>query len=324
MGFSGFIGNYAGTEIENQRSVAQGYLSDVTFVIDQAIARAMAGPAFPATKESFTIQAHEPNTGKVEDSTLTFDSQRDKIIKMLSAEMADFFSKYYPLAADAFDEATNWLVNSITKGGTGIDSAVEAQIWQRDRDRVISEGARLEAQTLSEFSGRGFSIPPGAAAARLATIKTGQLESLQASSRDAAIKQADMTVANLRFAVENAIKSRMSAMQAAADYIRSLMSGTDTAAKVAALNSDAQARMMAATADLYRARLVRDELAMKIPLSNQDATIRMNGLNIDKYSRAAATAASASIAEANALADGARAALSGISAIVSQSENSFA
>jgi hypothetical protein len=318
------MANSATTEVFNQRAVAQGYLGTVDAVITNAITRAMSGPVANPTPAAYAITALEPSVPEVENSTLTFDAQRDKIVAMLTDELEGFFVKYYPLASDAFDEATNWLVNSITLGGTGIDPSVEAQIWQRDRDRVVSEGLRAEAQTLSEFSGRGFSIPPGAAAARLATIKTGQMENLQASSRDAAIKQADMAVENLRFAVDNAIKSRMSAMQAAADYIRALMSGTDTAARVASINSDAKARMMGATSDLYRARLARDELAMKIPLSNQDAALKVQGLNIEGYSKAASTAGSAAETEARAFASGAQAALAAISTIVSSSENSFA
>ncbi len=312
------------TEIFNQRAVAAGYLGTVDAIITNAITLAMSGPVSEAVEADYSIVAEEPSIGEIEDATLTYESQRDGLVALLSDELAAFFDKYYPLQSDAFDEATNWLVNSITLGGTGIDPAIEAQIWGRDRDRVISEGARLEAQTLSEFSGRGFSIPPGAAAARLAAIKAGQLESLQASSRDAAIKQADMEVENLRFAVEQAIKSRMAAMQAAADYIRSLMSGVDAAVRLASINTDAKARMVAATADLYRARLARDELAMKIPLSNQDAALKSQGLNIDGYSKAAGTAASAAEAEARAFADGAKAALSAINAIVTESTNTFA
>ncbi len=314
----------AQNEVASQRILASQWLAVVDTVIERAITRAMSGPSAATTNASYTITALEPAVPDVENSTLTFEAQRDKVIAMLSDELEGFFAKYYPLASDAFDEATNWLVNSITLGGTGIDPAIEAQIWQRDRDRVTVEGLKAEAQTLSEFSGRGFSIPPGAAAARLNSIKTAQLEALQASSRDAAIKQADMTVENLRFAVENAIKSRMAAMQAAADYIRSLMSGTDTAARVASINSDAKARMMGATSDLYRARLARDELAMKIPLSNQDASLKVQGMNIDGYGKAAGTAASAAIADAEAYARSAVGALSGINAIVSDSTNTFA
>lgn len=272
---------------------------------------------------TYEIEAVEPEVGEVEDATLTYEAQRDELLALLSAELANFFTTYYPLAADAFDEATNWLVNSITQGGTGISPAVEAQIWQRDRDRVTKESQRAEAQVLSEFSGRGFSLPPGAAAARLVEIKAAGMGELQAASRDAAIKQAEIEVENVRFAVEQAIKSRMQAMNAATDYIRALMSAPDTAARVAALNSDAKARMIAATSDLYRARLQRDELAMRLPITNEELGIRAASANMTGFYQGVDARVRAAASAADVYGRAAQAALSSLSSVASASSASF-
>lgn len=272
---------------------------------------------------TYTLSAIEPAVPDVENSTLTYEAQRDQLIGLMTGQLANFYTQYYPLAADAFDEATNWLVNTITSGGTGINPAIEAQIWQRDRDRVTSEGLRAEAQTLSEFTGRGFSLPPGAAAARLQAIKAEQLGSLQAQSRDVAIKQAEIEVESLRFAVEQAIKSRMQAMSAATDYIRALMSAPDAAAQVAALNSDAKARMMGATSDLYRARLSRDEIAMKIPLANSDINVKSQVVNVDGFYRGVDARVAAAGHAAEVYGKAAQAALSSLSAIGSSTASTF-
>lgn len=310
-------------EVASQRILASGYLRAVDAVVTRAVELAMSGPVSEVVAADYFVEAEEPSICDSEDATLTYESQRDALIELLSDELAAFFDKYYPLQSDAFDEATSWLVNSITGGGTGIPPEVEEQIWQRGRDRVIADGMRAESQTLNDFASRGFSLPSGVMAARLQESRFAQLGKTQELSRDAAIKQADMSVENLRFAVEQAIKSRTAAMQAAADYIRSLMSGVDASVRLASINIDTKARMVSATADLYRARLARDELAMKIPLSNQDAALKSQGLNIDGYSKAASTAASAVEAEARAFAEGAKAALSAIAAVVSESTNTF-
>ena len=271
----------------------------------------------------FDLTAVEPDVEEVQDATLTYEANRDQLIALLSGQLASFFTTYYPLAADAFDEATNWLVNSITVGGTGISAAVEAQIWQRDRDRVTKEGLRTEAQVLSEFSGRGFSLPPGAAAARLLEIKAAGMGELQASSRDAAIKQAEMEVENVRFAVEQAIKSRMQAMSAATDYIRALMSAPDTAARVAALNSDAKARMIGATSDLYRARLQRDELAMRLPITNEELGIKAASASMAGFYQGVDARVRAAASAADVYGRAAQAALSSLSSVASASSASF-
>lgn len=265
----------------------------------------------------YAIGAVEPPIPVTENSTLTFEAQRDRVVALLSNELTGFFAKYYPLAADAFDEATNWLVNSITVGGTGINPAVEAQIWQRDRDRVTADGLRAESQTQNEFAMRGFSLPSGALAARLQQVRFEQLAKTQEQSRDVAIKQADIEIANVRFAVEQAIQSRFSAMQAAAEYLRALMSGVDSAVRVASLNVDARARAMSATADLYRARLARDELALKIPFANQEVGLRAQISNIENFYKGIDTRVAAAVSAAEAHGKVAAAALSSLSSIAS-------
>jgi len=258
-----------------------------------------------------------------ENSSLTFEAQRDKIIALLSDELAGFFAKYYPLAADAFDEATNWLVNSITSGGTGISAAVEDQIWQRGRDRITADGMRTESQTLNEFASRGFSLPPGAMAARLQENRFAQLGKTQELSRDAAIKQADMAVENLRFAVGLAIESRMKAMQAAADYIRSLMSGVDSAAKVASINSDAKAKMMSASADMYRARLTRDQLSIQAGSTNAQLFTQASIASLDGFYKGGSNAVAGAAAAAEVYGGMAKAALSSLTAVAGSTISSF-
>lgn len=271
----------------------------------------------------YALGASEPVIPEAENSTLTFEAQRDKIIALLSAELAGFFTKYYPLAADAFDEATNWLVNTITLGGTGINPAVEDQIWQRDRDRVIADGLRAESQAQNEFAMRGFSLPVGALASRLQQIRFEQLSKTQEQSRDVAIKQADIEIENIRFAVDQAIKSRLAAMQAAVDYIRALMNGVDTAARVASINVDAKARAMSATADLYRARLTRDELAMRIPIANQDISMRSQIINHEGFYKGIDARVAAAGHAAEVYGKAAQAALASLSAIASSGNNTF-
>lgn len=271
----------------------------------------------------YGISATEPAIGIVEDATLTYESQRDRLIAILSDKLADFFATYYPLAADAFDEATNWLVNTITVGGTGIAPAVEDQIWQRGRDRIIADGARVESQTLTEFASRGLSLPSGAMAGRLQEVRFEQLLKTQELSRDVAIKQAEIEIENLKFAVDLAVKSRMQAMGVAVDYIRALMSGADTAARVALLNADAKARMISATADLYRARLTRDEIAMRVPLANAANGVQLNGIGVDGFYKGVGARVQAASAAAESYGRVASAALASLNSVAAISNSSF-
>lgn len=310
--------------IDNALNTANSQVSSANTASQGAI-NAASGRAFAqyGGGVGLTFSAVEPAIGVVADATLTYESQRDKLIALLSDELAGFFTKYYPLAADAFDEATNWLVNTITVGGTGIAPAVEDQVWQRGRDRIIADGARVESQTLTEFASRGLSLPSGAMASRLQGARFEQLLKTQELSRDVAIKQAELEIENLKFAVDLAIKSRMQAMGTAVEYIRAVMSGPETAAKVALLNADAKARMMSATADLYRARLTRDQISVSVGSANAQYSTQMAGINADAEVKNIGNKVQAASAAADAYARTAAAALASLNSVAAVSNASF-
>lgn len=309
--------------IANAEQRASTAILDASLASQGAITASYGHTSPPYGGINYAITAIEPVVPDVENSNLTYESQRDKLIAMLTGELANYFTTYYPLASDAFDEAINWMVNTITLGGTGINPTVEAQIWQRGRDRILIDGQRAEAQAMDEFTARGFSLPPGALTAKINATRFEGMKAIGEFSRDAAIKQAEIEIENIRFAVDAAVKARMSAMAAASDYIRALMSGPETAARVASINSDAKARMLAATADLYRARLARDELAMKVPIINVTEATKISGLAMEGFYKGIANRVSAAVAAADQYGKVAQAAMASLNAVASASTVGF-
>lgn len=309
--------------INNALALSESQTNAANAAAQAAITASLGYAGGAAGDIVYPLTAVEPEVAEVEDATLTYEAQLEKIIALLTDQLADFFTTYYPLATDAFDEATNWLVNAITVGGTGISPDVEDQIWQRARDRVIADGARVEATAVSEFADRGFDLPPGALAARLQESRFQTLTKTHEISRDAAIDQAKMEVENVRFAVDLAMKTRIQALEAAGNYLRAIMSGADNAVRVASINSDAKARMIAATADLYRARLARDEIALRIPTTNVDNNVRLSIANMDGFYRGIQARVSAASAAADSYGRSAAAALASLNSVASVSSAAF-
>jgi hypothetical protein len=253
----------------------------------------------------------------------TFSSLQDAFVASMSFQLADFFVKYYPIASDAFDEGIAATVNMMTNNGTGLDPVIVDQMWQRGRDRTIADGLRMESQTLNEFASRGFILPSGAMAYRLQEDRYKALQQIKDLNRDMTIREMEIAVENLRFAVEQALKTRLTALAAASDYLKTLMLGTDAAAKVATVDSDARARLISATADLYRARLQRDALAIQIAQGNQDAFLKASAGSAENFSRAAAASAQAAVGAAQAIGEIGKGALSAVSGIANTSLQSF-
>lgn len=82
-----------------------------------------------------------------------------------------------------------------------LPEAIEDAIFQKGRSRIEVETNRNVEQAMSEFAARGFAEPPGQLAGRVQEIRQGGSNQVAEFSRDAAIKQFEETLANLRFAI---------------------------------------------------------------------------------------------------------------------------
>ena len=298
--------------IEFASNSARRYGGDADYAAAKAIDAAEGYSVVPPAPLTYNMTAIEPGVPEVENTITTYEAQRDFLVQLMTDKLTEFFSIYYPLSVDGYDEGTAWLIETITNGGTGINPAVENQIWQRGRDRVIAEGARADSQTLIQFSQRGYSLPAGVMVKQLQANRFEQLGRLQEQSRDVAIKQAEIEIENLRFAVNLAVDARLRALAAAADYIRAITSGFESAVRISNLESQAKAALMAATADLYRARLQRDEIAMRVPFQVTDNTLKVGQMNLDAFYQGIDAKVRAAGAAADVYGRIAQAALSGL------------
>ncbi len=277
----------------------------------------------PATL-AYNMTAVEPGVPEVENTLTTYEAQRDFLVQLMTDKLTEFFTIYYPLNTDGYDAGMDWLINTITNGGTGINPAVEHQIWQRGRDRVIAEGDRADSQTLIQFSQRGYALPSGVMVKQLQANRFEQLARLQEQSRDVAIKQAELEIENLRFAVQQVIDARLRALAVAADYIRAITGGFESAVRISNLEAQAKAALMAATADLYRARLQRDEIAMRVPFQVTDNTLKVGQMNLNAFYQGIGAQVQAASAAADMYGRMAQAALSGLIGIGSTTISSSA
>jgi len=191
-----------------------------------------------------------------------YEAEKDRLVNLAANNIATVITTYFPIATDGYDEATNWLANTITNGGTGIPVAIEQQIWQRSHDRIGYDNTRAAASAYVEFSARGFPMPTGALAGRLQEIRYDGLAKGADQSRETAIKQIDIQITNIRLAVQHAITLRQQAVQKALEYVRELMSAGPMATQYAASMYQSQAGLAQAAGSYYSAKLHRDTIVL--------------------------------------------------------------
>lgn len=199
---------------------------------------------------------------------VTFLDYNDQIIDKLALLFADYLTTYFPINAATLSAAETWLQDAINNGGTGINTAVEAQIWERDRSRILDEASRAEDEVDAMWSTKGFPVPPGALTYQTAMIQYKAQDAISAASRDTAIKVFQTEVEGMRFAVENAIKLRQVAVSAAGDYIKALSGSQQIAQALVTSQSELQSRLISAAATFYNADTQAQETMFKSRVAN--------------------------------------------------------
>lgn len=93
------------------------------------------------------------------------------------------------------------------EGGTGLPPAVEQAMWERAASREDMAVARDVSAAATEFSGRGFTLPPGMLVNRIDAVRSEGAIRKQGLGREILVKVADTHIENLRFACTQAIAS---------------------------------------------------------------------------------------------------------------------
>lgn len=178
-------------------------------------------------------------------------------------------------------------------GGTGLDPAVEAAIWDRARDREVAAANAdiTEATRLSES--QGFQLPTGVLAQQLRAAQVRYYDKVSGLNRDVAIKQADLEQANLR----ETITAGLAMESKLIDYSWQLEQLAFNSAKTLAENAiavyNAQVEKFKTTVDAYRAyasaydTIIKAELALieelKAKIALEQAKADFNRAAVDVY-----------------------------------------
>lgn len=133
-------------------------------------------------------------------------------------------------------------------GGTGLPAAIEQAIWDRSRAREDVTARKATQEAYEEFAARGFALPSGALAGRVAEVWQKNREATSTLSRDIAIKQAELEIDNLKFAVSTGIQLEGQLMAYSGQYAQRALDAAKTTVQVAIDIFNAQVA-------LYNARL---------------------------------------------------------------------
>ena len=109
-----------------------------------------------------------------------------------------------PLSSTLYDLLVARITADLTTGATGLDAAVEEEIFDRALTRQAIEDDKAQEEIEEYFSSRGFDLPTGAFAARLAEHLNERQRKTADLNTTIMKEQADLAQKNSQFIIEQA------------------------------------------------------------------------------------------------------------------------
>ncbi|MBE9592700.1 MAG: hypothetical protein IMF19_04400 [Proteobacteria bacterium] len=164
------------------------------------------------------------------------------------------------------------LLDIVENGGTGLDSDVEAAIWDRALSRKQVGDLAKHDEAERYFASRGFNIPQGALVARLTELLTERARAEDDINRDIMTEQAKLAQTNTHFAITSAIQHESSIMA----YLSSVAQRTLDSSKY---TQEAAIALFNAGVMRYNAQLQGYQTAATV----YESRIRASMLVLEKY-----------------------------------------
>lgn len=294
------------TKFDTTLTAVDGYLGDRDMV-----------PASVTTDVSVTEPSVLIPTEAAGIDTTFYDAMVQDAIDKLSNLFHTYVDTYFPVNDTTNADVEAWLQQALTSGGTGINQTLELQFWENDRSRILQETARQVDEATNAFAAKRFPIPSGPLTGIISRVQDASLRELSKSSREIALKQAQLEVENVRIAVEQGIKLRQIALSTAGDYIKALASSITVAQNLAVTQADAQNGLINAAANFYRARIEAKDLLLKKDKVNADYEQEEERVEFEGDIKLISDKVGALVAAANSVAHQAAAALNNLHANVS-------
>lgn len=107
--------------------------------------------------------------------------------------------------SELLDALKDKLLDRIENGGTGLDPDIEQAMYDRDQERASLALAETTEKLADEWARRGFSLPDGALAEAITNVHVEYQNKRLDTSRDIAIKQAELEQKNISESLTQAI-----------------------------------------------------------------------------------------------------------------------
>ncbi len=189
----------------------------------------------------------------------------DATLQWLDAQTQDWLTAHFPNINGCLKTLPDqWLCDVI--GGArpfGHSQTYFDLVWHQARDRA-NRTRRSEIDSIdAQFSGRGFSLPPGAYAAAIDQAEQRASDSVLEVNREQALKDADIKLDLLKFAEQQALQYKTGIMQLLGDFYRQWSTLPDKDIERARIRAQAMSSLYSALSNYYNVEVSFEQLRLR-------------------------------------------------------------
>lgn len=246
-----------------------------------------------------------------------FDYAFSTFNQSLQTQILEFLTAFFPdIAAGVATGSDQWIIDTIANGRY-VPVAVENALWNRARDREVSDSLRAEQAIVDAGASRGFSAPPGVVNYGVAVNQQESSKRLVAIDRDIAIKAFDVANENTKFAIEQAVQLRTAFVSAMGDFIKTAMLPPNNATEYAKLILDSKTGLYDSAVRLYSANIEEERMRTGVLLENNKHYLDRLGVEVKDFD----TFATAAVNKARLQADTALKAADTLAAVAAAAQS---
>jgi hypothetical protein len=170
----------------------------------------------------------------------------------------------------------------LTNGGTGMNPAVEEQIWRREEERALIALDDAKENIASEWSKRGFPLPDGVLVAQLTQADIDYRNKRLDLSRDIAIKQYELAFQHTQFIIQQVLVMENLLVSAVSEGNKNLiqkyaadMDGVKSKVQAAVERLKGIVSLFSAEGDVYKAKAQAQAAIAEVDVKVAEATINV-------------------------------------------------
>ena len=248
--------------------------------------------------------------------TLAFDNAVADFDGDFRREIADFLDDWFPSWNGCLKTIVDpWICSTITAGGVGLPVDVENAIWARERERELMETSRLQSEAVDAFAARGFSLPGGLLADEQSKISYSGSQRIAQASRDRAIKEAEIRIDMLKFAVEKGVQMRIGVLDALVNFLNCFLKVPALAIEKARTLTEAKTKLWDQSSNYHRALIAVAELILRYEQIGIDAALTEQTNFVNSVIGTVSNRVNAAVSAAEAMGNIAAAALGSLNSL---------